>query len=417
MLLTLGISHKTAPIHVREKLAFSQENIPMALNALWKTVSVDEAALLSTCNRTEIYCSTGIKTDGGILDVAAWWQGYLGTNVDLTPYLYSHTEENAVKHVLRVASGLDSMILGEPQILGQLKTAFRTAIQSGVVGRKLSRLFQSSFNTAKKIRATTSIATHPVSVAFAAVSLARQIFSDLSKATVVLIGAGENTELILQHLLAKQVKRLVIVNRTLEKAKMLAERYQVEYASLNQLPLCLAQADVVVSSVASSVPIVTQEHIDYVFQHSKRRPLLMIDLGVPRNIEPSLTKNEDIYLYSVDDLEGIIQQNIKHRERAAIDAESIILRATDEYMNWIESEKQIKTIRVLRQKANIIKEQALEKAYRRLEKGEDPKVVVEIMLHQLTQKLMHTPTINLRRVNPHAADEKIVLAKELFNLE
>lgn len=417
MLLTLGISHKTAPIHVREKLAFSQENIPMALNALWQAVPLEEVALLSTCNRTEIYCSTALKSPRWVDEVVTWWQTYLATNVDLTPYLYSHAEIHAVKHVLRVASGLDSMVLGEPQILGQLKSAFRTANQTGLVGRKLCRLFQSSFSTAKKIRATTHIATYPVSIAFAAVSLAKQIFTDLSKASVVLIGAGENTELILQHLVAKQVKRLVIVNRTVSKAKMLAKRYGADFCALSELSQCLSQADVVVSSVASAAPILKQEHIDLAFEGAKRRPLLMIDLGVPRNIEPSLAQNEDIYLYSVDDLDGIISQNKRHRESAAADAESIILHATDDYMNWIDSENQIKTIRVLRQKANYIKEEALQRAYKRLEKGQDPKVVVEIMLHQLTQKLMHTPTVKLRGVKPNAADEKIVLAKELFNLE
>lgn len=389
----------------------------MALNALCKAVPLEEVALLSTCNRTEIYCSTALKSPVWIDEVASWWQGYLATSADLTPHLYAHEEGEAVKHVLRVASGLDSMILGEPQILGQLKSAFRTANQSGLLGRKLFRLFQASFSTAKKIRATTSIATHPVSVAFAAVSLAKQIFSDLSQSTVVLIGAGENTELILQHLVAKQVKRLIIVNRTLAKANILATRYQAESCDLSELNRCLSQADVVVSSVASATPILKQEHIDGLFEGRKRRPLLMIDLGVPRNIDPSLAKNEDIYLYSIDDLEGIIQQNRLHRERAAVDAESIIIRATGDYMNWVESEKQIKTIRVLRQKANYIKEEALKRAYKRLDKGQDPKAVVEIMLHQLMQKLMHTPTVTLRDVKPDNADEKIILAKELFNLE
>ena len=406
-ILSLGISHKTASISIREKLAFAQDKIPVALHSLFEKFQVKEIVILSTCNRTELYCRINPHSPIQTEELIHWWHHELETNKDLTSYMYAYTDENAVKHLFSVASGLDSMILGEPQILGQLKTAYQISNRTGFMGKDLSRLFQLSFRTAKKIRTTTSISTYPVSVAFAAVSLAKKIFSDLSSATMILIGAGENTELILQHLLTKQIKRIVILNRTLEKAKLLANRYQVEYDALSSLSSWLTYADIVVSSVASDVPILKPSHVMSAFQGSKRRPMLMIDLGVPRNISPDLAENEDIYLYSVDDLESIVSQNKKVRERAAIEAESIVMQASEQYMKWIKSEKQIKAIRTLRQSADKIKQEAMRKAFRRLERGEDPKSVVELMLHQLTQKLMHLPTVHLRQASPTMVEEKI----------
>lgn len=399
-ILVLGISHKTAPIQIREKLAFSPEKIPGALMSLREVLLVEEAVLLSTCNRTEIYCRFAFLEAEHIKKLLWWWQNSLRVSDDMASYVYVHQGEQAVRHLLRVASGLDSMILGEPQVLGQLKSAYQVANEENAIRRDFSRLFQLSFSTAKKIRTATHIATYPVSVAFAAVSLAKKIFSHLYIATVVLIGAGENTELILQHLVTKKIKRIVILNRTLEKAKLLANRYGVEYDALDKLLVHLAQADIVVSSVANQHPILCQQHIEKAFLGAKRRPMLMIDLGVPRNISPALGEHDDIYLYSVDDLQGIIQQNKKHREKAAIEAEAIVSRSVDYYMNWIKSADQIKAISLLRQEADKIKQEAILKAHKRLDKGDDPKLVVEAMLHQLTQKLMHLPTISLRKNLP-----------------
>lgn len=416
-ILIVGISHQTASIAIREKLAFTQENIPLALKALYTTLDLEEMAVLSTCNRTELYCRLKRFQSLDIDTVIGHWQRFLGAKEDHTPYIYAHSDECAVKHILRVASGLDSMILGEPQILGQLKTAYQTANHLGVMGRDLSRLFQLSFRVAKKIRGTTGISTYPVSVAYAAVTLAKQIFSDLSSASVVLIGAGENTELILQHLLSKQIKKIVILNRTLEKGKRLAKRFGVAYDALGSLPKWLSQADIIVSSIACEKPILSNHEMGNALQGVKRRPLLMIDLGVPRNISPDVSQNEDIYLYSVDDLEGIISQNKKHREKAAIEAECIVQQASEEYVNWLKAEKQRSTIRGLRLKADKIKREALDKAYKKLENGEDPKQVVELMLHQLTQKLLHQPTVNLRKTQSHSADEQIAVTNTLFDLE
>lgn len=407
-ILILGISHKTAPIQVREKLAFSQDKIPGALKSLRELLLVEEAVLLSTCNRTEIYCQFSFPNTVEVEQLLQWWQTSLCVWDDMASYVYVHKDEWAVRHLLRVASGLDSMILGEPQILGQLKSAYQTANDARAVGRDLSRLFQLGFSTAKKIRTSTNIATYPVSVAFAAVSLAKKIFSNLSAATVILIGAGENTELILQHLLAKKIKKIIILNRTLENARLLADRYGVEYDALDKLSVCLTQADIVVSSVASGRPILCQAHIESALLGAKRRPMLMIDLGVPRNISPDLAEHDDIYLYSVDDLQGIIQQNKKNREKAAIEAEAIVSDSVEHYMRWIRSADQIKAIRTLRQEADKIKQEALLKAYKRLDRGDDPKIVVELMLHQLTQKLMHLPTVSLREGSFEMIEESII---------
>ncbi len=413
MLIALGVSHKTAPIEVREKCAFSQEHIPDALKALVQTVDVEEVALLSTCNRTELYCSTSSISTPDAKQVLGWWQQYHPTPFDLNPYLYTFSNEGVVSHIMRVASGLDSMVIGEPQILGQLKMAFQTANESGVMGKRLSRLFQTSFSVAKRVRHTTDIASHPVSVAYAAVTLARQIFSDLSQATVLLIGAGENIELTLQHLCSKKVKQIFIVNRTLSHAQELTQQYGGIALPLEELSRALSQSDIVISSIASPKPLLMKRHVEQVFQQCKRRPIFMVDLGVPRNIEPSLAEHEDIYLYTVDDLQGIVTENLKNRQLAAIEAESVIAQASTVYMNWMRSSEKRHTVRALRHRAEKLKSESLNAALRRLQKGDNPEEVLTHFAHQLTQKLMHQPTLALKE----AENEKIELVKELFSIE
>jgi glutamyl-tRNA reductase len=416
LLVTLGVSHKTAPIEIREKVAFSQQQLPEALQALAQQLPLEEVALLSTCNRTEFYCSVPAN-EPLLKEVHLWWQQYQAMSFDMQPYLYTFADEGAVQHMMRVASGLDSMVVGEPQILGQLKSAFRTAYQMGYVGKKLSRLFQTSFSVAKKVRYTTGISQHPVSIAYAAASLAKQIFSDLSTANVVLIGAGENVELTLQHLTNKKIKKLFIVNRTLSHAQRLSERFGGQALPLTQLTSALAQADIVISSIDCAKPFLTQNHIDRAFAGQKRRPVLMVDLGVPRNIDPVISQNEDIYLYSIDDLQGIVDQNLNHRHLAAKDAESVILDASDNYMRWISSQPQVQVVRALRSKVEVMKQEALNIALKRLKKGEDPHKVLTSFAHQLTQKMLHQPTVGLKDRNLDKNHDKMVLIKELFSIE
>lgn len=415
MLLTLGVSHKTAPIDIRERLAFANDHIPLALTSLRTKVALDEVALLSTCNRTEFYCS--VFKPSAIEPIMTWWQECHAPVFNLQPYIYQHSDEQAVKHIMRVACGLDSMVIGEPQILGQLKSAFRLASQVGVVGKKLSRLFQTSFNVAKRVRTNTLIARHPVSIAFAAVTLARQIFSDLSKTHVVLVGAGENSELVLRHLMVKQLKNVTIVNRTFAHAAQLATRYQAKAAPFSELLGCLAQADIVISSIACSSPLITEKDLHQALAGSKRRPLLMIDLGVPRNIEPTIAHHEDVYLYSVDDLQGIVTQNLAERQQAMAAAEILIAVASNQYMDWVHAEKQIELIRKLRLQAENIKQRSVQLALSQLAKGRCPQEIVTELAHQLTQKLLHAPTRGIRELASENLDEKLTFTKELFTIE
>jgi len=403
-LLSVGISHKTAPIEVREKLAFPQAQIPYVLKALAKEIRLDEVALLSTCNRTEFYCA-GALEPACVQQLFAWWQANRSISFDLTPYLYAFSNEQVVKHVMRVASGVDSMIIGEPQILGQLKSAFFLAHESGVLGKRLSRLSQLSFAVAKKTRSSTGIADHPVSVAYAAVTLAKQIFSDLSQTTVLLLGAGESAELTLQHLVAKKVKNITILNRTVAHAQTLAEKYGAKAQSLETLGEHLAKADIVISAMSVTEPLLTPLHVPAIFPKQRRRPLLMVDLGVPRNIAPLIGQNEDIYLYTVDDLQGIVLHNRQQREKAAHLAEALIVDAADTYMAWMHAQNaSVPLIRALREDAQEIKNDLLNRAMRQLDKGEDPRLILSQLAHQLTQKLMHNPTEQLRK---YAKSEKV----------
>lgn len=400
MLITLGISHKTAPIAIREQLAFSPECIPSALQHLKGKQNIEEIALLSTCNRTELYCQAPSQEVVGTL--YTWWQHYLETAFEAKPYAYLYCDREAVTHMMRVASGLDSMLLGEPQILGQLKSAYQMAQTQGTLGRQLARCFQMSFSVAKRVRTQTAIAKYPVSLAYAAVNLAKQIFTDLSKTRVLLIGAGENCELILQHLQAKSVSELSICNRTLENAQRLAQKVNGKAYSLSSLKQLVQEADIVISAINTLSPVIGFDQLGD-FLKKKRRPKLMIDLGVPRNIAPDLGNHDDIYLYSVDDLQHILTENLKSRESAAIQAEHIIVKATDAFLNWLGAKHHHAQISQLRLEAADIQQQELNHALKALENGKDPATVLTQFAHRLTQKLLHQPTLSLRQ----AAEESI----------
>jgi len=409
LIFTLGVSHKTAPVDIRERLAFSPEHIPSALKMLAERVAVDEVAILSTCNRTEFYCSaTSILTSHHA--ILSWWQHNHQMTFEVEPYLYMYSEESAVKHVMRVASGLDSMVIGEPQILGQLKSAFQLANGTGTLGKNLFRLFQSSFSVAKQVRTKTSISQHPVSVAFAAVALARKIFTDLSQVTVVLIGAGENIELTLKHLVAKTIKEIRIVNRTQSHAQALAAQYGAKSYALEDLPRALQGVDIVISSI-DCPKVLTEQHVCDVFQTSRRRPIFMVDLGVPRNISPEIATHEDIYLYTIDDLQGIIKENLQHRAGAATEAETLIIAAANEYMHWVQAQQSLPIIKNIRSQAEHIKQDSIHLALRQLDNGVEPKKVIEHLAHRLTQKLMHQSTLELKQT--HAFPTREMQLEEL----
>jgi glutamyl-tRNA reductase len=415
-LLALGINHNTAPVSIREKLSFSVDVLKPALQELVTVADIREAAILSTCNRTEFYCC-GIQAReiNRLLDWIARYRNLRPE--DFTPYLYTHTEKHLVRHMFRVACGLDSLVIGEPQILGQMKSAYQAASDAGTLGKSLGELFRSSFSTAKKVRTDTSIGSSPVSVAFAAVRLAQQIFDNLSEQTALLIGAGETMELAARHLRQQNIGHLIIANRTLEKARVLAERFDGHPIFLSDIPSFLAQADIIVSSTASQLPILGKGRVESAIKQRKHKPMLMIDLGVPRDIEPEVEQLNDVFLYTVDDLENTIQDNIKSRQQAAEQAEEIIDDQVENFLAWLREEGAVGTIRKLRAQAESTRDESLEKALSALRNGQDPEQTMEYLAYLLTNKLIHIPTVQLRQAGREERQEVLDAAQELFNLK
>ena len=335
-LLAFGLNHTTAPLEVREKVTFDEGVLCDALNELTGETGIDEAAILSTCNRTEIYCALNAVDQAWPID---WFSGYHGCGKnELHGYLYTHPDAGAVKHVLRVASGLDSMVVGEPQVLGQLKRAYRTAREAGSIGKMLNRLFQHSFKVAKDVRSNTMIGNHPVSVAYAAVRLAGQIFGDLSRHTALLIGAGETIELAARHLHDSGLHKMIIANRSPERAQQLAQQYSAYAITLNEIPRHLDEADIVISSTASRRPILRKDVIEAAVLERRHKHVFILDIAVPRDVEPEVGELEDVYLYSVDDLKSIIDDNIKSRREAVKQAEQIIDTEVAQFMDWVNSQ-------------------------------------------------------------------------------
>jgi glutamyl-tRNA reductase len=414
-LLALGINHKTAPIEIREKVAFAPDRLADALHDLVSRPHVTEAAILSTCNRTELYCGLD-DTDGHV--IIDWLKEFhaLGGH-DLQPFVYNHPDQHAVRHMLRVASGLDSMVLGEPQILGQMKQAFATASSAGTIGKLLGRLFQHTFAVAKQVRTDTAIGSSPVSVAFAAVSLAKQIFSNFEGHTVLLIGAGETIELTARHLKQSGIGRMIIANRTVERAQTVAAEFNAYAIALTDLPNHLAEADIVISSTASPLPILGKGAVETALKQRKHRPMLMVDIAVPRDIEPEVGELEDVYLYTVDDLQEIIQEGLKSRQEAAKQAEEIIDTQVSHFMGWLKSLDAVSTIRAFRETAEVYRTAELEKAQRMLAAGVDPAKVLEQLANNLTNKLMHNPSAQIRQAGYDGRIELIDAARELFNLK
>jgi glutamyl-tRNA reductase len=414
-LYAFGINHRTAPVDIRERVAFAPERMQEALTGLAATAGLGEAAILSTCNRTEVYC--GI--DGGDGEPAIDWfcNHHKLRREDVSPYLNRYPQPEAVRHVLRVASGLDSMILGEPQVLGQMKQAYREAVRAGTMGRTLGRLFQHTFAVAKRVRTDTAIGASPVSVAFAAVGLAKQIFGDLGDQTALLIGAGETVELAARHLHDNGIGRMIVANRTLERAHLLASEFNGYAIALPEIPAHLAEADIVISSTASQEPILTKKEVAKVLGLRKHRPIFMVDIAVPRDIEPEAGELEDVYLYTVDDLHDIIQENLQSRQAAAQQAEEIIDVQVTHFLGWLRSLDAVSTVCAYRGNADAIREEVLAKARRMLAQGKDPEDALQLLAHTLTNKLLHDPCVQLKHAAFAGHVELIAAARELFNLK
>ena len=410
-LVAYGINHRTAPIEIRERLAFSAEGAASALKALHQSTSVNEVVLLSTCNRTEFYTSTESSPA-----LKLWLQSYGASNDDITPYCYQYAEIEAVQHLLRVASGLDSMVLGEPQILGQMKQAFQLACETGTVGPKMRHLFPAVFSASKKIRTQTAIGKNPVSLAYAVVQLASRIFSDLKQCNVLLIGAGETIELVATHLYGKGVHNLTIANRTLEKASVLSEQFQAKAIRIGDIPEALAAADIVVTATASQLPILGKGLLESTLKRRKRRPMLMADLAVPRDIEPEVGEIEDVYLYNIDDLQLTIAQNLKDREEAAIQAEEMVKMQALHYVRQLRVLRASDMIRQYRNQAEQLRDQELEKACEYLLKKKDPQAALAYLARNLTNKMIHSPTVKLRDAAYQEDVDLLLFAKDLFEL-
>jgi len=411
-LFAFGINHQTAPLDIREQVAFPAERLEPALHDLAAHRAVREAAILSTCNRTEIYCNTDEPTLA--ID---WLAGFHHLQRGaIQPYLYALPHEQAVKHAFRVASGLDSMVLGEPQILGQMKQAVKTAESAGTLGTLLHKLFQRTFSVAKEVRSTTDIGANSVSMAAAAVRMAQRIFPSISEQSVLFIGAGEMIELCLDHFAAQHPKHITIANRTLERAHVLARRVNANSVTLNELPEVLARHDIVVSCTASPLPILGKGMVERAIKARKHRPMFMVDLAVPRDIEPEVSELSDVFLYDVDDLAEIVKQGVDSRQVAALQAETIIETRVHNFMEWMHSRETVPTIRALRDHAERQRRLELERAMKQLARGDDPEKVMDYLSHALTNKLMHGPTHALSNATQDERESLETWLRRLYHL-
>ncbi|MYM63219.1 glutamyl-tRNA reductase [Pseudomaricurvus sp. HS19] len=416
-LLALGINHNTAALDVRERVAFAPEQMQDALAQLCEQPGVEESAILSTCNRTELYVQLDGSADEGTQQLLHWLATYHKLQPeDLASCHYCHDGATAIGHMMSVAAGLDSLVLGEPQILGQMKSAYSVACDAGSVGRFLHNAFHQIFAIAKRVRTETAIGENPVSVAYAAVSLAQQIFADLRRETALLVGAGETIELVAQHLSQQGVGKLIVANRTLERASQLAERFAAEAILLADIPEHLHRADVVITSTASQLPLLGKGAVESALKKRRHKPMFMVDIAVPRDIEPEVGDLSDVYLYSVDDLREVIDENRRTREEAAGKARTIIAEGIEQFQADLRALDSVATIRAYRQKAEALRDQELKKALRALESGVEPEKVLGQLARGLTNKLLHAPTSRIKQAGARGDSHIIDISHELFDL-
>ena len=414
-LVTLGINHRTAPVELRERIAFTPERMPEAFAELRVASGASEAAILSTCNRTELYLA---GDDDCAPAVLRWLAGFHNLDVaDLEAAVYVHRDADAVRHVMRVAAGLDSMVLGEPQIFGQLKDAYALARQHNACGSFLSRMFEHSFSVAKRVRTQTAIGENPVSVAYAAVSMAHHIFADMSRNRALLIGAGKTIELVAQHLSEAGGRDFVVANRTLERAQILAESHGGRGIVLSEIPDHLADVDIIISSTASPLPILGKGAVERALKRRKHRPYFMVDIAVPRDIEPEVASLDDVYLYTVDDLRQVIEENIRSREGAAREAENLIADGVQEFLNQLRALDAVSTLKQFRRRAEMMRDAETEKALRALRNGADPETVVRSLARGLTNKLLHEPSVQVRKATTEGRTEVTEWLRELHQLD
>ncbi|MDD7805352.1 MAG: glutamyl-tRNA reductase [Endozoicomonas sp. (ex Botrylloides leachii)] len=411
--LTTGINHTTAPVSLREKVAFSRDQLADALQQACRYIQIREIVILSTCNRTELYCPDTVAAT----KVLQWLTDYHHVSLDeVSAHAYVYRNTDAIRHIMRVACGLDSMILGEPQILGQLKSAYFQAQAVGTTGILLNRLFQQSFATAKQVRSQTTIGKLPVSVAYAATHLAKQIFTDLSKNTALLIGAGKTVQLVARHLKQQGLDDIIIANRTLEKAKRLTDELGGQPILLSALPVVIKQADIVITSTASQTPVLGKGCVEKALKARKHRPIFMVDIAVPRDIEPEVEELPDVFLYTVDDLHNVIEGNLQQRKASVELAEALIEASLTDFMTQMRSLDAVNLLRSYRQKSEHLRKQEVQRAMQELSRGVSPESVLNRMASALTNKMTHTPSIQLKKAAASGQHERLEWAKELLDL-
>lgn len=411
-LVVVGVNHRTAPVEVREKVVFDATRLPHALRDLAQGGGARENVIVSTCNRTELYAVVD-RRDG----LGRWLQDYHRLDDGLNGHLYELEDAAAVEHAFAVASGLDSMVLGEPQILGQLKDAYRVAQDVGTAGPLLNRLFQATFSVAKRVRTETRIGANAVSVAYAAVSLAKQIFAGFDKHTALLVGAGETIALAARHLHAQGLKRMIIANRSLDRAQALAAEFNAAAIGLDALSTHLAEADIVISSTASPQAVITRADVDAALTARRRKPMFMVDIAVPRDIESEVASFEDVYLYTLDDLQQFVNQNLQARQDEARQARLLIEDEVVRFMSSLRGQHAVPTIRQLRATAERVREQTLEQARRMIATGRTPEDALAYLADTLTHRLIHAPTHRLRQAGEKGDAQLVEAARELFHLD
>ncbi|MCP1727362.1 glutamyl-tRNA reductase [Natronospira proteinivora] len=416
-LIALGINHNTAPVEIREQLSFSEQELGRVLRELSALPGVQEVAVLSTCNRTEIYGSLDEQGGQALVDWLTQRQQHNDQDNDLHQALYQFSDADAVRHAMSVACGLDSMVLGEPQILGQMKQAYEAALEAGTAQRTLHQLFQGSFSVAKQVRTDTGIGQNPVSVAYAAVDLARQIFADFEKHTALLIGAGDTIELAAQHLARRGIGRMIIANRNPERARLLAAGFKGYGIGLEEIPAHLAEADIIIASTASREPILTRPMVKEGFRKRRHKPVLMVDIAVPRDIEADVAELPDVFLYTIDDLQETIRENLASREQAAARGLEIIEARAHHLAAALNSMDAVPAIRTLRDEATAQRDRTLAQAKRMLAAGRASEDVLDYMAHTLTNRLLHQPTVQLREAAERGERETLAVARELFGLD
>ena len=413
-ILVFGINHKSASVDLRGQIAFAPEIVVESLQSAVDAIGATEMALLSTCNRTEIYLS-GEVSDNQVL---SWLADTKRLNIaDLQSCYYCHRDQHAIRHMICVASGLDSLVLGEPQIFGQIKSAYAVGREAQTVAAELNQAFQQAFAAAKRVRSETAIGQNPVSVAYASVSLAEQIFANLNNAHALLVGAGETIELVARHLQEKKIGQITVANRTLNRAQELAENFAAEAILLSDIPDYLHRADIVISSTASQLPILGKGAVESALKKRKHKPIFMVDIAVPRDIEPEVEELDDIYLYTVDDLEEVIQDNLRARQSAADMAQDIVDQEVNGWSTKQRALAVVDTIKAFRDSVEVIRDGEVERALAALERGQDSTEVINALARNLTNKLLHKPTTRLKKASEEGSDATIDATHELFGLK